>query len=222
MAGLNLKLIIVGVVFAAAGATLVLPVNPDANAKSEQELASLVPTSFGEYEYIPGDEKTPKGLTYKMDKRTYDLLQPHGIVSRVYKDKQNLMYDAVIIVGTNKRSFHDPRVCFGSQGWQITGERNKEIDTKHFGKISVAVVSIRKDSDKREAVYFYHSPSGFVSTTRGLALDMMMMPFKGKSDLTSVFYRFMPSGEANLTEEQLFKFISEYVDASHEFSNGYF
>jgi exosortase len=159
--------------------------------------------------------------TYKMEKSTYDELQPYGIVCRILGNgKQS--YDVTLVASNRKTSFHDPRVCFPAQGWSFDDQQRTTVQTATRGAIPVSVIFMKDDQDNTQqlAAYFYRGPHGFYPTPQALSWSMLIDQFQGKTD-EGVFYRFMPNYKG-ATEEDMLKFIKLYMDEAPKTSGGFF
>ncbi len=218
MERLKLSLYATAAVMVAFGVYVRFVVNPKVHAKTEQELCALAPAKVGDYAFVENPQ-TP-GQTYKMDQRTYDTLQPFGIVSRVYQSPRD-SYDVVLIVSENKQSFHDPRWCFDAQGWQILQDNITTIRTKTCGEVPVAVVMLGQDKTRRAAAFFYKGPGGYFASMRSMQFAIMKAAITGHPNLTGTFYRFMPTNEST-SVDQLLAFTAEYLDAAKASSGGYY
>jgi hypothetical protein len=186
--------------------------------KTEDWMIQKAPDRVGELEYI--ESPSTPGSTYRMDDRTYETLRPYGIVARVYA-KDHHSYDVVLIASRDKESFHDPRVCFSAQGWNLHNERTVNIETQTRGVVKATMVDMTGPFGKKPALYFYRGPGGFYPTPIGLKANLAWQQFMWKKDIDGVFYRIIPNNE-HTTEEQLLKFVADYLEESNRTSEGYF
>lgn len=186
--------------------------------KDEAWMEQRAPDMVGDMNYLPSRDNSEQ--SYKMDEKTYELLAPFGIVSRVYSGKAG-SFDVVLIASNSRASFHDPRVCFSGQGWTILSEKEAKVDTETRGVVPVTVVEMKSPKTQQIAAYFYRGPSGFNATTLSLKWDMFMQKLYGRSDTDGVFYRFIPQDPA-CTEDELKAFIAKYMEAAKEASEAYF
>jgi len=68
-----------------------------------------------------------RGVDVTVDKRTYEILNPDGLLFKEYTNKIGEKVQLVIVVGLNKReSFHPPEVCYSGGGSQVD---SKEVTT---------------------------------------------------------------------------------------------
>lgn len=221
---------IVAGVFGIIGTAFLVSRKSEPPEKTEKDMQALVPDVVAGWPYHR-DSKDPE-ISYTMDKGTYDLLQPFGIVARTYW-KGSREYDVVVIASRSKDSFHDPRVCFSAQGWTVEDFKYEVVDTESRGTVPVSLITMSKDSQGQSnklAAFFYKAPAGqFYADTRkfkfGLWKERFEAMLKGQilnssMNLDGVFYRIIP--KHNTTPEELKKFIALYLDASNESSKGYF
>ncbi|MBS1706985.1 MAG: exosortase-associated EpsI family protein [Armatimonadetes bacterium] len=223
MEGLIKRAYVLAGIFVLSGA-LVMATKPKNNyeRKSEEDLIALAPTQVGSMHFVKDPSGKDERITYKMDPTTYQVLQPFGIVARVFTDGTNT-YDAVVIASQSRASFHDPQVCFSAQRWVITAYSPITVHTKTRGDVPVMRVLMSNETDKnRLAAFCYRGPSGkFYASTQGLKIGMFLDQFMGKDKIYGVFYRFMVNSP-NTTEDEFKKFIGDYLDAAKASSNDYF
>jgi hypothetical protein len=188
------------------------------SSHDEKWLEKTALSHFGKYAMVPGTEADPD-VTYKMDKNTYDALTPHGIICRDFVDGVST-FDVVLIASQAKDSFHDPRVCFTAQGWNLDKETSVAVPTAH-GLFPLTVARITSENGARWAAFGYKTPYGFAASTLELKLQMFKYSLTHSQTGDGVFYRFIGMSP-NITRESLLKFIASYMNASAKASNGYF
>jgi hypothetical protein len=149
--------------------------------------------------------------SYKMDATTYSVLNPYGIVCRVFSNGKQ-QFDTVVIHSDNSDSFHDPRVCFQSQGSELLEQQTKFVDTGKRGKIAVTFIKTSYNGASRLAAYTYQGPSGFTSEPLKLIFDMFRGELTSGKVQTGTFYRFIALNPGS-SQEDLTKFIGQFVDA---------
>ena len=159
-------------------------------------------------------------VTYRMDKATYAELQPFGIVARIMNDG-NRSYDVTLIASSTKASFHDPRVCFTAQGWELGEQGHETIHTKTRGDIQATVARLKGTDGEKWGAFLYRGPEGFTPTTNGLKLQMFKEQLFHGRDAEGVFYRFIPT-DSKTTKEEMVAFVRDYLDASDAPTHGYF
>jgi hypothetical protein len=219
MEGLKKRVFVLAAFFAVAGGIfLTLPSRPE-SVVDEKWMKEHVPDEVEGMRYLQSGEDPD--ITYKMDKATYDMLKPFGIVARTYQD-MGRQIDVVLVAGNDKENFHDPRVCFSAQGWSFDKTDEIRIETKTRGTIpaTFAVMS-NQTKEGAIAVYFYRGPKGFYPSTPNLGLAMLLGPLMGDFKTDAVFYRFMPM-HPGATPEDVIKFVAAYMDAAGPVSDGYF
>jgi len=219
MERLKLRSLILGAVLIVVG--LLIQSTPRislAAGKTEDELEKLAPKKVGEYAMLVGAEDPEQ--SYKMDKMTYDELKPFGIVSRVFSG-QDRMFDVVLIASNRKESFHDPRLCFTSQGWTLQDEEQIEIETSR-GRVPVTLADMKSLEGKTQiTAFFYKGRDGYYATSQWFAFYNLLRQLSGSIDLEGVFYRFIPMWEG-ATRQELIEFIKEYLTEAERTSGGYF
>jgi len=210
---LKTRALVVGAALALGGAVVwAAPKPKPLPGRTEAWMERTAPSVVGDYKIES---------TYKMDPSTYKELQPYGIVCRILSNgKQS--YDVTLVASNRKTSFHDPRVCFPSQGWSFDDQKRVVVDTATRGAIPVSIIAMTdEDSNTPQlAAYFYRGPKGFYPTPQALSWSMLMDQFMGRND-EGVFYRFMPNYKG-ATEEDLKKFITLYMDQAPKTSGGFF
>lgn len=218
MEGLKKRSLFLAAVFIVFGGWIVFtPRTLASSPVNEDWMADKAPEKVGAFRSVSG----PQGpaYTYKMDETTYNELKPLGILARRYNDGTN-EFDVVLIASNRKDSFHDPRVCFTAQQWEIQYEEQRKIETSR-GKIPITLAHMtHSGKEVTKAAFFYRSPDGFFSTPQDLSIGFLKRVLVGKSDFEGVFYRFMPMG--NSTEEEFLDFIRSYLEAAAKTSGGYF
>jgi hypothetical protein len=192
--------------------------------KTEAWMEQVTPMKVDGSSFIPDSD--PKNLycSYKDIPMVYDALRPTvGIVARRFQIGGRL-YDVTLIASNDRSSFHDPRVCFTAQGYDLTDGPLVNIPTKTRGNIPATLAPIKApDGRPSTAVYFYKGPRGFYGTTTSLKFALFWDQLAGRSNLDGVFYRFILDGESSPeAQEKLIKFVSTYMDQANHDSNGYF
>jgi hypothetical protein len=210
---------------AAAGALFMLSPKTAYVAKTEDQMEQMLPDVVDGMPFERSYEDPE--ASYRMDDTTYELLQPFGIVARVYTRGAE-RFDAVVIASRSKDSFHDPRVCFSAQGWLIEKFTPSSVMTRNRGEVPVTLIVMSSKTVRRQlAAFAYRGPGGFYASTQRLKLAMFFEQIRGGRNIDGVFYRFIPSGFPQDTPEaekieRLRDFIAKYLDASYESSGGYF
>ena len=212
--------IFAGIMLVAGAVNLATSARAERLDRSEQWMEERTPQKIGDMTFLKSDSNPAQ--SYKMDESTYRVLAPFGIVARVYTGNSGEGYDVVVIASESRASFHDPRICFSASGWTISDQHQADVQTKTRGTVPVTVVRMDGRNHKGQlAAYFYRGPSGFNASTVSVKLDMFWKRLFGSKDVEGVFYRVIPQNEY-ITEEQMKKFIGEYLEASKASSDGYF
>jgi hypothetical protein len=206
-------LMLAGTVFARVGL-------PSADApKTEQWMEANSLKAVDRCTMVPASSGDPD-VTYKMTPDTYKELAAYGIVCRELSDGVRL-YDVVLIASQAKASFHDPRVCFSAQGWDLQDESTVLVSTKSRGVVPVSIAEMKSEEGARWGAYFYRGPYGFAPNTNDLKLQMFKYSLLHSKASDGVFYRFIAEDEG-ATQQDLVNFISKYLDASGKASQNYF
>jgi len=200
------------------GAALFIIPKHDFKPKTEAWMETKAPDEVGKYTFLASADNAEQ--SYKMPKYTYDTLKPFGIVSRVY-ELEDKKFDVVLIAGNETENFHDPRVCFTSQGYDIKEERIDIIKTKSRGDVPVTIADMESKDRRSVTCFFYRGPQGFRATTRDLKMTLFLSRLAGSDNVDGVFYRFIPLNEET-TIDELKTFVAEYLDAAKAPSDGYF
>ena len=212
--------IFAGIMLVAGAFNLATSARAERPDRTESWMEQRVPEKIGDMTFLKSDSNPAQ--SYKMDEVTYRVLAPFGIVARVYTGNSGEGYDVVVIASESRASFHDPRICFSASGWTISEQHQTEVQTKTRGTVPITVVRMEGRNNKGQlAAYFYRGPSGFNASTVSVKLDMFWKRLFGSKDIEGVFYRIIPVNE-HITEEQMKKFIGEYLEASKASSDGYF
>lgn len=220
MEGLKLRsFVVTGILVVFAGLVYLTPRPGKVPGRSQDWMNSVAPAKVASYSFIPSDSDPQ--CTYKQPQMVYDTLAPTvGILARVFQ-AQDATFDVTLIASRDRVSFHDPRVCFTAQGYNITEESAISIPTKTRGNIPATLAKMTTpDKAQALAVYFYKDTNGFKGDTTSLKVSMLIDQVKGRTDTDAVFYRFIPS--TNVDQERLTRFISLYMDKAGKDSNGYF
>ncbi len=186
--------------------------------ESESWLENQIPTQVGPFILQPSEPGAK--TTYKMDKSTYDELDPIGITAQRLLASDGKEYEAVIVAGDSMQSFHDQRWCFHAQGWEIMDEGYTSIKTKSYGEIPVTLVKIsREGANPTFAVFTFRGPTAFHPTIGALSKDYFFFELLHQKKFMGAEYRFIP-GFRDATKEELLQFAADYIDKAHETSKG--
>lgn len=185
--------------------------------RTEAWMESALPMAIPGYSMEISQEK-PK-QSYDAGKRQYEMLEPYGIVCRVFRRGEQGI-DSVVIAGNDRDTFHDPYFCLPGQDWKIVSSREDVIPTLKRGKVPVSVIYMEHPKyGKRIAVFCYKGPSGFHPTQNTLYMDWFMTELQLSKPPEGAFYRFM-STDGETTEKDLIEFGAKYLDEALEESQG--
>lgn len=157
-------------------------------------------------------------VTYRMDESTYEVLEPIGIACQIWSTPEG-EFDVVIIAGESMKSFHDQKICFNAQGWNIRDLRQRILPTESHGDIPFTVMELdRRDGNVKWGIYTFRPPTGF-GDFRTADLGFMINEIKTGQPGTGYSYRFIGMSDG-LTEDQVFDFAKRYMERVKESSNG--
>lgn len=218
MEGLTSRILILGAVLLAAGGAYHAMPKPSETTKTEEWLAGQLPTQIGNYVVNSG----PEGVkySYKMDERTYNLLQPYGINARTFQGSEHVV-DVVVIGSRQKESFHDPRQCFSAQAFSLDEVTIKPFETKSHGTLNATFVKLKGERGNQIAAFMYKGPKGYTAQNKDVKIDMFLdQLLSGGKNLDSVFYRFILTNSDDT--KALTDFMGQWFDAANETSKGVF
>jgi len=210
-------MLLIGALVATGVAANFVP-RPSATKRTEAWMESQLPVRVGDFEFVPSAQNPMQ--SYKMEKTTYETLKPFGIVSRVYS-KSGEQYDVVVVTSDNGDSFHDPSICFQSQGSELENQSVGKVETKSRGTIPVTFLKTSYNGQPRVAAYCYKGPGGMISGSFSILMDLFRGELSSGRTQEGTFYRFI-SLHSGATEANLNKFIGDYLDAAAESSKGYY
>ena len=219
MEGLTKRAYLLAALFLAGGAAAHLSLPSSGPVRTEKWMEQESLKSFGRYRMKEADPSDPE-VSYRMDKNTYDTLAPYGIVARDLSNG-DVSFDVVLIASEAKSTFHDPRVCFTAQGWQLDQDVAATVSTKTRGVVPVSLARIHSDNGDRWAAFCYRGPDGFTLGATSLKMQMFKYSLLHARAVDGVFYRFIGE-DAQTSKEELLKFIGNYLDASAKHGTGYF
>lgn len=219
MERLKIRTYAVGFLLLACGVALHAMPKPAYAKKDEVFMEKAAPTLVNNFKFEPSHDYPM--CSYKVDKVTYETLNPFGAVGRIYSDGKE-SYDVLLISSNDKNSFHDNRICFQAQGYTITGQSTETIDTPR-GPVPVTLVEVTHvERGKMIAAMFYKGPhQKWYPLNYDLTWAMFLEQLKMGDNLDSTFYRVIPMF-ANPNKERLLAFIKDYVVAAEKSSNGFF
>lgn len=148
--------------------------------------------------------------SYRMSDETYKMLNPFGIVSRIYiGDTQR--YDAVVIAGDNADCFHDQRACFNAQGWTVIKDGVVDLDVRGVGNVPVNLVEVQGPNGPTYAIFAFRGPSGELTNSFDkLWNDFFSAELKTGRIQQGEFFRFIALDES-ADVEKLKDFAAEFM-----------
>ena len=156
--------------------------------RNEAWVESRVPTEVAGYTFLPSTDDPL--VSYKMDETTYRELEPLGIVAQVYEDNKAAQYEVVVIAGDRMANFHDQRVCFVAQGWNLTKNDIGKLSTSTFGDVPVLDLTVTKDGrGQRPALFMWRSSRQFTNDRKVAKSDFFLDGLLGKPNM--VGYRWI-------------------------------
>lgn len=219
MEGLNKRIYALVAVALVSGLAFQASARATGTKRTEAWMERTSISAFGPWRMERTDSENPR-VSYRMDAASYKELNPFGIVARELTNGRDT-YDTVLIASNDKGAFHDPRVCFTAQGWEIAEEKTERISTRTRGVIPVTLATmVHKDFGRRPAIFFYRGPEGFAAGTAALKIQMLKNQLVQGVVPEGVFYRFM--AKTDVPSQTLVKFVSDYMDASGKTSANYF
>ena len=210
------RLLIVMSVMAGFGIVSAMRPTPQPIHRSEAWLQDATPREVDGYRAEPG----PNGetQTYRMSEATYKLIDAFGIDSLVFTNGKHQL-DVCVIASNNRESFHDPMRCFPGQDWTVLGRKTVPVNTTTRGPIPFSLMTARSPQGASAlAAFTYKGPSGFVATQDKSYMQWSIDLFMTGQAREGAFYRFV--GDETLTQEELLRFVSEFMDAINATSKG--
>lgn len=173
----------------------------------ERWLEARLPDQIGGYDFLRSQENPEQ--SYRMSEETYDLLDPIGIVCRVY-ESSNGRFDVVTISGDEPDTFHDQTWCFRAQGWQVTEERTEQLTTS-LGTLPVRIIRVQAGGRDEWMSFVFRGPSGkFFDRFGGLWRDFMVNDLTRGRTTPASFLRVM--GMDGQTDAQVLDFTVKAID----------
>ena len=217
MEGLSKRLGILCGIFLTTGLVLNFAPRPAQVERTEAEVAAMLPLKV---KHFTAALAQGQYWTYKLDQSNYDILNPWGIVARVFVDGQE-KYEVVAIASRRKESFHDPQTCLTAQSWNLTDQRVESIMTKSRGTVPVTLFEMEKGGEKKTAMYFLKITQGYYAEFGSVKWDMFKYKVLhwGKDD-EGAFIRIIPEGPSS--EEKMKQFAADWIDEAVKTSKNYY
>lgn len=157
-------------------------------------------------------------ISYKMDEKTYETLDPIGIGAQVWTTPKG-QFDAVVIASDSIQAFHDQRICFNAQGWIIKSLKVRNVDVPTHGMVPFTVMELERDGGgTKYGIYTFRPPIGFTSYERA-KIGFLIHELKTGQPGMGFSYRFI--GMSNgLSEDDVIDFAKEFMANAKESSKG--
>jgi hypothetical protein len=160
----------------------------------------------------------------QMDKSTYEILQPFGIIGYDFTGPDGRRYEYVVISGNTRKSFHDPQICFSAQNWVLENPRLREVNIPAMGgRVPATVMGLKSPSASGTAMYFYKTPNRLVHDPFYMPIDMTLAKLSMKGSVDGAFYRFIVAPAGDSLEEDLAdleKFAQAFFEATMKMPEG--
>jgi Protein of unknown function (DUF3485) len=199
------------------GATLTFAPRPKQVERTEADVAAMLPLKVKRYN---AELATGQYCTYKLDQSNYDILNPWGIVARVFSNGPD-KFEVVAIASRRKESFHDPQTCLTAQGWTLSNQRVTSVQTQARGVVPVTLFDMERPGEKLTAMYFLKVTQGYYAEIGKLKLDMFKYKVMnlGKDD-EGAFIRIIPAGRSD--EAKMKQFAADWIDEAVKTSKDYY
>lgn len=191
---------------------------PKGKKHTEAWLEDMMLTEVGDYQLIP--KEFGSKISYKMGDVSYEVLKPIGIACQVMEDSKANRIDVVVIAGDSMEAFHDQKICFNAQGWNLTTLEKRTLETKSRGTVPITWMTIQRGQEpKQEAMYIFRTPNGFANYDDA-KVEFLKAKLKDPFAETLGFsYRFVGM-TADVDEQELRDFAAAYLDNLAESTNG--
>lgn len=120
---------------------------PQNTEKTKVELDNF-PNRIGEW----------SGKDVKVDYRTYEILNPDGLLYKEYTNKNGEKVQLVIVLGLNKReSFHPPEVCYSGGGGTVDTKTVEKVAllNNQILEVNKLVVENTRDKSRQLALFWF-------------------------------------------------------------------
>ena len=165
--------------------------------------AELFPSVVGDW--VGNDTPLPQYVS--------DNLQPDAVLSRRYVNANGDSVDFLIIAGSNMVSFHDPHLCFPSQGFAIFKEKPIKYAVMHDHIVNAFELNYANKAEgvHGRSVYWYRTPYGVTRSIGMLRLSLGASRLFGSKQKQAFFIRFVSMAPINQPLPQ--KSIDELTEA---------
>lgn len=149
-----------------------------------------------------------------------DSLKPDAVLSRRYVNSEGDSVDFLVLAGSSMESFHDPHLCFPSQGFVIFGEKpvDYEVMPKHIVNAFELNYTNKLEGVHGQSLYWYRTPYGTTRSIGMLRLSLGASRLFGTAQKQAFFIRFvsmapaeqpLPKNSIKKLNEALFAVIKE-------------
>ncbi len=142
-----------------------------------------------------------------------------SVVSRHYM-KDGDFVDVLFMAGSTSSTFHNPHVCFPTQGFTITVDKAIKLDVGGAASpVNARILAFRHDdgSDQGVMLYWFRMPDRTCTTTTEVRWSQFTHQLLGKGNTQGYLIRFVTA--ADTLEEgtkRLQEFATEFIKALQE------
>lgn len=192
--------------------------------KSEDWMEQSIPEEIPGYAFTSSSRSNPGS---RMDPNTYQILDPFGIVVRQYTGPSDgRFYEATIIGGNSRKSFHDPQICFSAQQWLLIDPRRRDVNIPALGgEIPTTAMALQKRDTRGVAMYFYGGPGGWRHSPLILPIDLTFAKLRRAESIDAQFYRFImqPATQPDTNSPaDVEKALTEDLEKLAQFADAFF
>lgn len=210
----NKKYIPVIVILAIALISLAYIIVPQNSEKAVVHLDQF-PNQIGEW----------RGEDIKVDSRTYEILNPDGMIFKEYTNKKGEKVQLVIVVGLNKReSFHPPEVCYSGGGSQVDSKEVITVALKNNPSLQVnrLTAEFKRGSVVQIAYFWFSANDQYFANYYRQQVAIVLNQLKSNKSWGSLI-RVSISSNANadktVAEKSMIAFIDELYPLLPEYIN---
>lgn len=209
--------IVVSVVMAIMAAVGIYGLAPKVRPP-ETWLEEKMLTSVDDYQLIP--QEFGSKVSYRMSQISYDTLKPIGIACQRLQDSRGEEVEVVVIAGDSMEAFHDQKICFNAQGWELKNQEVRYLETERHGRIPIMWMTINQPGQaSKEAMYVFRTPLGF-ATYDSAKIEFLKAKLKDPfADVFGFSYRFIGLSHG-VDEAELKRVAAAYLDQLDESTNG--
>lgn len=125
----------------------------------------IVPRKLGKavvlLDQFPNQIGEWRGVDIKVDRRTYEILNPDGLLFKEYTNKKGEKVALVIVLGLNKReSFHPPEVCYSGDGGTVDSKTMEKIKLSDNQVLEVNKLVVENTLNKSQQAAMFWFTAG--------------------------------------------------------------